>query len=435
MKHNKNGPSNNGGMNTWLSKVLITLAVTAAGAFAHEIVHSVFHHNDNKKRKKFVEFKEKEKRKTKAKENEEDIKKAQKLSDIKVAEHEKIMEINLRFKSSSPAPIDDTPDDSQDYTWEEMQEAAKSNKLTPIFGLVAEEDICIVMAKEGVGKTRVVHQACRELAKGQKTILVPMNQAPIPHKVFYINFEMRPGQLPMGGENPSDNFKMVGCEPDMPSLKKALKTRADSLTDDAPVVFVVDTLSDVMANPTAPLVEDLYKFLWGLKKNHPDVHMTFFLLCHTNGSADDSKPLTSNNINGHKLQCKYADSILALGVSRFDNKIFIKTLKTRLGPKPKQVTLLEFKGEKESTYLEFAGEVNEADALPEKVKPAKSKPMTQSQEQKAQPDDNRVLSDEEILEIAQKVKAGEGSVRALCKDKISTKNYYKRLNKLNQRNQ
>jgi RecA-family ATPase len=217
------------------------------------------------------------------------------------------------------------------------------SKLRPIpnqlfWELWYENEICILFADTGVGKSILAVQIADAISRGGSphSFKHEVNQK----KVLYLDFELTDKQFENRySENYADHYvwdeNLIRVElnpdvelPDGVSYEKYLGDSIDALiVQHGASVLIVDNLTflrDEMekANNALPLMKELK----ALKNKH---NLSMMVLAHT-PKRDMTKPITRNDVSGSKMLMNFCDSCFAIGESaRNKDERYLKQIKQR----------------------------------------------------------------------------------------------------------
>ena len=201
-----------------------------------------------------------------------------------------------------------------------------------------ENEICILFADTGVGKSILAVQIADSLSRGEAIagFQIEVSQC----IVLYLDFELTDKQFETrysanyaNHYTWNENFIRVEFNPDMElpegiPYEKYLAESIDALVEkyDASVLIVdnLTFLRDEMekANNALPLMKELK----ALKNRH---NLSLMILAHT-PKRDMSKPITRNDVSGSKMLMNFCDSCFAIGESaRNKDERYLKQIKQR----------------------------------------------------------------------------------------------------------
>lgn len=279
-----------------------------------------------------------------------------------------------------------------------LNDIGKSDVKMPVMLLganVYEGDIAWIFSVSNTGKTIFAMEAAISLASGTKASFLPDGTPSVKRETVYLNFQMRTDQMKkryFGYDKEfvyPNNMKIIFCNEQIKTINALTSFIAkllETITENT--VMFIDTVKDVKPIFSADDTDALHSSLRTIQRNFHSktgLCVTFILVGQTNKKHID-KPIELADLSGSFNQVNLADSIIALGHTRFGKHCrLMKLLKGRLDELPEQVYLLETRNE---PYLRpiFMKEVKEIDVLPLKSKVNK---ITKSDTslQKPQPED------------------------------------------------
>lgn len=226
-----------------------------------------------------------------------------------------------------------------------------------------ENEICILFADTGVGKSILAVQMADSISKG---VAMPGFRLGVPaQKVLYLDFELTDKQFEARySENYSrhyqwnDNFLRVEVNPDVEMPERMPYERYLANSIDALIrkyctkILIVDNITFLReemekANNALPLMKELK----ALKSRH---NLSLLILAHT-PKRDLASPITRNDLSGSKMLMNFCDSSFAIGESADGGGVrYLKQIKQRnceqlYGAENVVVTKLN----KESNFLGF----------------------------------------------------------------------------------
>lgn len=201
-----------------------------------------------------------------------------------------------------------------------------------------ENEICILFADTGVGKSILAVQIADSISRG---CAIPGFYLGVPaQKVLYLDFELTDKQFEARYSEDyanhyrwNDNFLRVEINPDveMPEGVPYERFLADSIDAlicqyDAKILIVdnITFLREEMekANNALPLMKELK----ALKNKHD---LSLMILAHT-PKRDLSSPITRNDLSGSKMLMNFCDSSFSIGESAEGGGIrYLKQIKQR----------------------------------------------------------------------------------------------------------
>ena len=250
------------------------------------------------------------------------------------------------------------------------------------------------------GKTIFAMEAAISLASGTKASFLPDGTPSVKRETVYLNFQMRTDQMKkryFGYDKEfvyPNNMKIIFCNEQIKSINALTSFIAkflETITEN--IVMFIDTVKDVKPIFSADDTDALHSSLRTIQRNFHSktgLRVTFILVGQTNKKHID-KPIELADLSGSFNQVNLADSIIALGHTRFGKHCrLMKLLKGRLDELPEQVYLIETRNE---PYLRpiFIKEVKEVDVLPLKTKVNKDA-QSDTSLQKPQPEDKNSRS-------------------------------------------
>ncbi len=246
-------------------------------------------------------------------------------------------------------------------------------------------DIVYLFSITNKGKTLIGLQNAIELAQGIKSRIVPSETVPPKQDVFYYNFEMRKNQLKKRyfDNNPSanypENLKLINCGSTIHNVEELLEdmaNRLESIVNDT-VVFI-DTIKDVcptfFSNEATRVIRSLRNIINNIYKTKGK-RLTIVLIGQT-VKKKPWEPIELDDLSGSFHQSGLADSVFALGETRFGKDTrMLKMLKGRCDELHDKVDLVRIVTDT-GLHVEYIKSIEEGKALPIKPKAEKGSERT-----------------------------------------------------------
>lgn len=197
--------------------------------------------------------------------------------------------------------------------------------------LILENELTILFADTGVGKTVLAFQMAKDIAmKGYTTIYLDLELSDKQFQRRYTNDET--GEVL---QLPNNLFRSTFSRNNkVPNETEYIKFFFDSLIRDikdigAKVVFI-DNLTKLAAGSTDSST-DTIPILEQLDTLKREMNLTIIVLEH-NKKVDTTRPIHLNDLQGSKHKSNFADAVFSIGRSNIDKDIrYIKQLKVRDG--------------------------------------------------------------------------------------------------------
>lgn len=215
-----------------------------------------------------------------------------------------------------------------------------------LFGeLWRENDLSIMFADTGVGKSMLAVQIADSIVRGKR--VEPFEMTARPQPVLVLDFEMTHGQFrdrysakeSFGAEAGRGHELQRGLLRAQIQWEGGLPERfrnfsefvhasiIQSLEEHDVRVLIVDNISWLAAGSFA--AEPAIRLMKGLKQLKSDYEISILVLAHTT-KRNDTAPLTIDDLAGSKMLANFADNVFAIGRSGYDPEIrYLKQLKQR----------------------------------------------------------------------------------------------------------
>ncbi len=261
------------------------------------------------------------------------------------------------------------------------QETCKEAALRPtphmLCGeLLYQNDLCVLFADTGMGKSLLAVQLADTVSKGHSIGFLTNESPPIP--ILYIDCELSDKQFQLRYSDQSGDYDFSGnffrAEIDAESEPGEGQTYEDfivqslekEVTKSGATLLIIDNIT-YLENDTekSRKAAPLMKFLKKLKREHD---LTILVIAHT-PKRSLSNPLTRNDLAGSKMLINFCDSAFAIGESANDpNLRYIKQIKTRNGEMvygASNVITSQIQKNGNFTCFELMGTTNEKEHLNE----------------------------------------------------------------------
>lgn len=192
--------------------------------------------------------------------------------------------------------------------------------------LIIENEITILFADTGIGKSTYAVQICEHVSQCHRTLLVDLELADK-------QFEKRCRHEDGSHYKFSDNFFRADFTeqfilPEGGSYEEYFIHSLNVAIEETGAKFIViDNMTKLSTSDTdtskasIPIMNSLLE----LKKSG----VTLFLLEH-NKKVDGSRPISLNDLQGSKMKANFADAVFTIGRSQKDSRIrYVKQLKVR----------------------------------------------------------------------------------------------------------
>lgn len=240
-----------------------------------------------------------------------------------------------------------------------------------LFGdLWRENDLSILFADTGVGKSVLAVQIADSIARGEQ--IEPLTMNVDAQKVLYLDFEMSEQQFTerysaTSGDGQTfankyvfpDDFLVAHIDSDT-DLPKRFKTVVEymyasivgRIEESGARILIVDNISYL--SPTAGGSSSALKLMKALKYLKSHYKLSILVLAHTT-KRHFASPLTVNDLAGSKTLANFADNVFTIGHSHYDRNLrYIKQIKQRNNPVRYDATnVLVYRLEKPSNFPRF----------------------------------------------------------------------------------
>jgi len=246
-----------------------------------------------------------------------------------------------------------------------IDESSKLPKPKCYFnGLIYEEDLTIIFAEPGAGKSLLAVQEADTISRNEN------------EKVLYIDFELSDKQFDARYETESgeyyrfhDNLLRINVDffvdppPGMDDESHLMKSLEDTIVSTGAKIVFIDNLTFLKSEIEKG--KEALSIMRGLKKIQRRYQLTIVVLAHT-PKRDRSRPLTMNDLAGSRNLANGCDAMFAIGISSTDPAIrYIKQFKSRWEVlKYTQDNVIIYQLEKRPdgflgfTWLEYGNELN-----------------------------------------------------------------------------
>ncbi|MBK9215677.1 MAG: AAA family ATPase [Chloracidobacterium sp.] len=207
-----------------------------------------------------------------------------------------------------------------------------------------ENELCILFADTGKGKSILAVQIGESIASGQA--IKGFTQTALTQKVLYFDFELsdkqfesRYSEKPANGDYHTNHFVFspnlfrleINPDADLPQSIKfedfLIQSIEDRLKETGAKVLILDNITYLRSDTER--AKDALPLMKELKRLKTQYDLSLLALAHT-PKRDLSRPITVNDLSGSKMLSNFADSIFAIGESQKDHIIrYLKQIKTR----------------------------------------------------------------------------------------------------------
>ncbi len=213
---------------------------------------------------------------------------------------------------------------------ERMQDASKQpipRRMYKDTSLFFENEMTLVFAGTGVGKTIFALQVANDISVTDKVLYVDLELSDVQFRKRYSDNFTNDFQF-------NDNLYIVNYQrrfsiPEGSNYDQFfLDSLKELLTETGAKVVIIDNMTRLISADTdkaqnaKPLMDKLndMKFDFGL---------TMILLEHSR-KTDSTHPITINDLQGSKMKVNFADAVICIGVSARDKSLrYVKQLKVR----------------------------------------------------------------------------------------------------------
>lgn len=207
-----------------------------------------------------------------------------------------------------------------------------------------ENELCILFADTGKGKSILAVQIGESIASGQA--IKGFTQTALAQRVLYFDFELsdkqfesRYSEKPANSDYHTNHFVFspnlfrleINPDADLPQGVKfedfLIQSIEDRLKETGSKVVVLDNITYLRSDTER--AKDALPLMKELKRLKTQYDLSILALAHT-PKRDLSRPITVNDLSGSKMLSNFADSIFAIGESQKDHIIrYLKQIKTR----------------------------------------------------------------------------------------------------------
>ncbi len=293
-----------------------------------------------------------------------DLEKQKEKEDRKMARNENAQE---------NAETQENMDLSETQTLDEIKESSISDDVVeylvgPFF---PKRGIILLAGEKGLGKTGWLMNAMFKVAGvGECEIFPNATCSSLPQFVLYYDYELTKSQFVMRYKNLKTNNKFRWCHPKYSSYKYLLNQIKYDLerVNESDTTIVVDNVTKIDGMNYDATAKAFYHELEMIRDEYlqKGVSLTFILVTHVELKRKAHNVVSKSDIKGSSNFINFADSVILIGKSCYENSIILKIENNRNGYESNGKAYLFNRSSEPYLHYKYLGEFDEIDLLPKK---------------------------------------------------------------------
>lgn len=240
--------------------------------------------------------------------------------------------------------------------------------------LFPKKGITLLAGEKGLGKTGILMDGMFQLAGVQGCKLFPENtNGSSSQFVIYYDYELTMSQFKNRYKNLKiDTNKFQWCHPQNNTpeyLLKQIEHDLDNITG-KDATIVVDNITKVNGLNCDRKAKIFYNGLEKIRDNYSQKGMaiSFIIVTHVELKRKEYHPVTKGDIKGASAFINYADSVILIGKSCYNESVLLKIENNRNGYESNGKAYLFNRLGDPYLHYKYIGEFNETELLPKKNK-------------------------------------------------------------------
>lgn len=262
---------------------------------------------------------------------------------------------------------------SETLTFDEIKKSSTGQDIEeylvgPFF---PKRGIILLAGEKGLGKTGWLMNAMFKVAGVEGCEILPnVTCSSLPQFVLYYDYELTKPQFVKRYKNLRTNNKFKWCHPQYFTydyLLKQIKYDLDKIHDND-VTIVVDNVTKIDGMSYDSIANAFYHELESIRDDYfkRGIAITFILVTHVELKRKAYHAVSKSDIKGASKFINFADSVILIGKSCFENSILVKIENNRNGYESNGKAYLYNRSGEPYLHYNYCGEFNEMDLLPKK---------------------------------------------------------------------
>lgn len=264
-------------------------------------------------------------------------------------------------------------DFSETLTFDEIKESSTSQDVDEylVGHFFPKRGITLFAGEKGLGKTGWLMNAMFKVAGVEGCEILPnVNSSSLPQFVLYYDYELTKPQFVKRYKNLKTNNKFKWCHPQYFTydyLLKQIKYDLDKIHDND-VTIVVDNVTKIDGMSYDSIANVFYHELESIRDDYfkRGIAITFILVTHVELKRKAYHAVSKSDIKGASKFINFADSVILIGKSCFENSILVKIENNRNGYESNGKAYLFNRSGEPYLHYKYCGEFDEMDLLPKK---------------------------------------------------------------------
>ena len=262
---------------------------------------------------------------------------------------------------------------SETLTFDEIKKSSTGQDVEeylvgPFF---PKRGIILLAGEKGLGKTGWLMNAMFKVAGVEGCEILPnVTCSSLPQFVLYYDYELTKPQFVKRYKNLRTNNKFKWCHPQYFTydyLLKQIKYDLDKIHDND-VTIVVDNVTKIDGMSYDSIANTFYHELESIRDDYfkRGIAITFILVTHIELKRKAYHAVSKSDIKGASKFINFADSVILIGKSCFENSILVKIENNRNGYESNGKAYLFNRSGEPYLHYKNCGEFDEMDLLPKK---------------------------------------------------------------------
>ena len=264
-------------------------------------------------------------------------------------------------------------DFSETLTFDEIKESSTSQDVDEylVGHFFPKRGITLFAGEKGLGKTGWLMNAMFKVAGVEGCEILPnVTCSSLPQFVLYYDYELTKPQFVKRYKNLKTNNKFKWCHPQYFTydyLLKQIKYDLDKIHDND-VTIVVDNVTKIDGMSYDSIANVFYHELESIRDDYfkRGIAITFILVTHVELKRKAYHAVSKSDIKGASKFINFADSVILIGKSCFENSILVKIENNRNGYESNGKAYLFNRSGEPYLHYKYCGEFDEMDLLPKK---------------------------------------------------------------------
>lgn len=264
-------------------------------------------------------------------------------------------------------------DFSETLTFDEIKESSTRQDVDEylVGHFFPKRGITLFAGEKGLGKTGWLMNAMFKVAGVEGCEILPnVTCSSLPQFVLYYDYELTKPQFVKRYKDLKTNNKFKWCHPQYFTydyLLKQIKYDLDKIHDND-VTIVVDNVTKIDGMSYDSIANVFYHELESIRDDYfkRGFAITFILVTHVELKRKAYHEVSKSDIKGASKFINFADSVILIGKSCFENSILVKIENNRNGYESNGKAYLFNRSGEPYLHYKYCGEFDEMDLLPKK---------------------------------------------------------------------